>query len=119
MRDLFEFSRLLDLYALMNLPLHVGLAIPSEAASAPSSQHARVEADVWPAAIDEQMQRTWVEDWFALAAAKPFVRTVTWLEVTDQGPLVYPGSGLFRRDGSAKPVVEWLKRFRRDVLGND
>jgi hypothetical protein len=119
MRGLFEFSRLLDLYALMNLPLHVSLALPSVPASAPSSHHARVDATSWPAAPDEGMQREWGERWFALAAAKPYVRTVTWLEVTDQSPLMFPGAGLIRRDGTAKPVVDWMRRFRHDVLGND
>ena len=117
MRDLFDFSRLLDLYALLNLPLHVGLVAPSSALDDPrADKDARVDLSQWPAPPDEASQREWIADWFAMAAAKPFVKSVTWLQAGDAQPHLYPHGGLFRPDGSAKPAFAWLKSFRQTYL---
>ncbi|MBX6312203.1 MAG: hypothetical protein IRY99_04690, partial [Isosphaeraceae bacterium] len=49
-RDLFEFSRLLDLFALVNLPLHLSLVAPSSAEPDPQADPSvRVEVSQWPA----------------------------------------------------------------------
>jgi hypothetical protein len=57
MRDLFELSRLLDLYSLLNVPLHVWMALPS--ADSPDKNAdplVRVETSQWPAPVDETLQ---------------------------------------------------------------
>ena len=54
--------------------------------------------------------------WMALAVAKPFVRSVTWLEPTDATPHLYPNAGLFRADHTPKPLLSWMKSFRREIL---
>ena len=41
LRDLFDFSRLLDLYALLNLPLHIWIVLPSSAAARPAGRSRR------------------------------------------------------------------------------
>lgn len=116
-RDLFDFSKLLDLYALLNLPLHIGLVLPSAAGSDPKADLAvRVEAAQWPEPPDEMTQSAWASKWIALAVAKPFVRSVTWLQPSDAVPHLYPHGGLYRADQSAKPVAAWLKSFRRELL---
>ena len=117
LRDLFDFSKLLDLYALLNLPLHIWFAFPS--GSEPDTKAdpgVRVETIQWPSPPDEATQADWASKWVALAVAKPFVRSVTWLQASDATPHLYPHGGLYRRDQSAKPIVAWLKQFRRDLL---
>ena len=117
MRDAFDFSRMLDLYALLNLPLHVTLTAPSSASPDPKAdKDARVEASQWPRTPDEALQREWAAEWLALAAAKPFVRSVTWLQATDSEPHLYPNAGLFRADDTPKPVLGVLKAFREKYL---
>ncbi len=116
LRELFDFSRLLDLYALVNLPLHVSFAFPSEAAAPPPSGLAEADARQWPRPPDENLQREWASRWLSLAVAKPFVRSVTWLEPTDSSPRLYPASGLFRANHTPKPVFQWLREFRRELL---
>jgi hypothetical protein len=116
-RDLFDFSRLLDLYSLLNLPLHITLAMPSSAEPDPVADPAvRVEAGQWPAPPDEMSQASWGAKWIALAVAKPFVRSVVWLQASDASPHLYPHGGLFRKDQTAKPLFPWLKSFRREIL---
>lgn len=117
MRDLLDFSRLLDLYALLNLPVHLALALPSASAVDPKAdESAQVELEQWPRPPDEALQADWAQKWVALAAAKPFVRSITWLQVDDSVPHLYPHSGLFRPNGTPKPVLERLRAFRREYL---
>jgi hypothetical protein len=116
-RDLFDFSRLLDLYSLLNLPLHISLVMPSSAEPDPQADPAvRVEAGQWPTLPDEMSQANWAAKWIALAVAKPFVRSVVWLQSSDASPHLYPHGGLFRKDQTAKPLFSWLRSFRREIL---
>lgn len=116
-RDLFDFSRLLDLYALLNLPLHVSFAFPSSVGPDPKADpNVRVEASQWPVPPDESTQASWASRWISLAVAKPFVRSVTWLQASDANPHLYPHAGLFRPDHTPKPLVPWLKSFRRELI---
>ena len=118
MRTLFDASRLLDLYSLINLPLHVTLALPSSVANDPNAEQGNdVETRQWPRTPDETLQAAWAESWAGLALAKPFVRSVCWGQVTDGPPThPFPFSGLFRADGSAKPVVGALAKLRSQHL---
>ena len=84
LRDLFEFSRLLDLYSLLNVPLHLFMAIPSASGPDPAADPTiQVDVAQWPAPPDEAMQATWAARWLALGLAKPFVRSVTWHQASD------------------------------------
>ncbi|MDB5352934.1 MAG: hypothetical protein JWN86_4181 [Planctomycetota bacterium] len=116
LRDLLDFSRLLDLFALVNLPLHVSFALPSSADADPQAdEKIHVDAIQWPRRPDERLQSEWAASWVALAAAKPFVRSITWLQGGDQSPHLFPHAGLFRPDGTAKPAFAWLHEFRERI----
>ena len=53
-RDLFEFSKLLDLYSLLNVPLHLWMVMPSADGPDPNAEPGiRVEAAQWPGPPDE------------------------------------------------------------------
>jgi hypothetical protein len=117
LRDLFDFSKLLDLYALLNLPLHVWITLPSSGAADPlADPSVRVETAQWPTAPEDASQAHWSARWIALAVAKPFVRSVTWAQTGDAFPHLYPHGGLFDASGRPKPLFEWLKAFRRELL---
>jgi hypothetical protein len=117
LRDLFEFSRLLDLYSLLNVPLHLSMAIPSASGPDPAADPGiQVDAAQWPVPLDEAIQAHWGARWMALGLAKPYVRSVTWLGAGDGVPHVYPHSGLFRADGTAKPMFAWLQTLRQDLI---
>ncbi len=56
MRDLFELSKLLDLYSLLNVPLHVWMVLPSSDRSDPNADpRLRVEPSQWPVPLDEKL----------------------------------------------------------------
>jgi hypothetical protein len=117
LRDLFEFSKLLDLYSLLNVPLHLAMVAPSADGPDPLAEpDVRIESAQWPARPDEAAQAAWGARWIALAVAKPFVRTVSWLQASDAAPHLYPHGGLTRPDQSAKPLVQWLQALRAETL---
>jgi hypothetical protein len=117
LRDLFDFSKLLDLYALLNLPLHIWMTFPSGSGPDPKADPSvKVETGQWPSPPDEDTQASWAARWLSLAAAKPYVRSLTWTQATDAVPHLYPHGGLFRPDLSPKPLFPWLKSFRRELL---
>ena len=97
-RDLFEFSKLLDLYSLLNVPLCIWMALLSAAGPDPlADKTVQVEAQQWPASLDENLQAAWGAKWLALAVAKPFVRTACWQQSSDAVPHLYPHAGLLDR----------------------
>ncbi|MDG3006235.1 endo-1,4-beta-xylanase [Paludisphaera mucosa] len=116
-RDLFEFSRLLDLYSLLNVPLNVTLVAPSAATPDPNADaNVKVEVWQWPAPPTEASQAEWAARWTSLAVAKPFVRAVNWLQPSDGITHLYPHGGLHRPDGSPKAAVARLRTIRGDLL---
>ena len=116
-RDLLEFSKLLDLFALLNHPLHITLAIPSASAPDPKADsNIRVEADQWSHTPNEGLQASVAARWVALAVAKPFVRSVTWKQLDDSAPHLFPHAGLIRPNKTPKPLLDWLRTFRHDLL---
>jgi hypothetical protein len=117
MRDLFELSKLLDLYSLLNVPLHVWMVLPSSDRTDPNADpRLRVEPSQWPVPLDEKLQATWGSKWVALAVAKPFVRTVSWLHASDALPHLYPNGGLLRPDQTTKPLYSWMQMLRKETL---
>jgi hypothetical protein len=117
MRDLFEFSKLLDLYSLLNVPLYVWIALPSAEGPDPlADSRVQLDSGQWPHPIDESMQAAWGAKWIALAVSKPFVRTVSWLQSSDATPHLYPHAGLLRPDQTQKPLVSWMRMLRKETL---
>lgn len=117
-RDLLDFSRLLDLYALVNLPIHVSFAAPSSSTrDALTMEEIAVETAQWARVPDETTQKEWASSWVALAASKPFVRSVTWLQSSDSVPHFFPHSGIFASDGRKKPLKDWFSSFRKSISG--
>jgi hypothetical protein len=117
MRDLLDFSKLLDLYALLNYPLYLTIAMPSGAGpDAQGDPNVHVERDQWPATPSDAAQAAIAARWVALAVAKPFVRSVTWKQLDDGAPHQYPHAGLIKPNGAVKPLLDWLKTFRSELL---
>ncbi len=77
----------------------------------------RCSRSQWPSAPNDLLQKEWAARWIALAVAKPFVRSVTWLHASDAQAHLFPHAGLLRTDGQPKPLFAWLKRFRGEFLG--
>ncbi len=116
-RDLLDFSKLLDLYSLLNFPLYITFAFPSSAAADPQANpNVRVELTQHATPPSPAYQEVVAAQWIALAIAKPFVRSVAWRQLDDSTPHLYPNAGLLDAKRSPKPILNWFKQFRSQLL---
>jgi hypothetical protein len=116
-RDLLEASRLLDLYALLGVPLQVTLGYPSLAAPDPKGEPSfHVGAGHWQGDYSPLVQADWAAAFGALSLCKPYVRGVTWCHLSDAAPHSYPNCGLFDAADQPKPSAQVLRALREQHL---
>lgn len=117
LRDLLDFSRLIDHWSLLGLPLFVSLTVASAIEEDPE---AYVETTPIPGALpggwNEEGQARLVERVVPLLLAKPAVRAVIWKQLTDQEPHAYPHAGLFNAEGDPKAALSAMLQIRREYL---
>jgi Glycosyl hydrolase family 10 len=116
-RDALEVSRLIDLYALLGVPLQVTLGYPSAAGPDPQADPAlAVDGGSWRGGFTPDSQAEWAELHVGLALCKPAVRTVTWAHFLDGAAHQFPGCGLVDAAGKQKPAVKCLQNLREQHL---
>jgi hypothetical protein len=116
-RDLLEVSRLLDLYALLGVPLQVTLAYPSFDGPDPRADpELTVAAGQWHDGFTRAIQAEWAAAHAALAVCKPSVRGVTWAHLLDSEPHQFPACGLVDAEGIVKPAMARLQEVREQHL---
>jgi hypothetical protein len=104
-RDLIDFSRLIDQWSVLGLPLQVTLAFPSAVEhDLNQTTDLEVEPNSWKMPVSEAAQADWLEDYLPLLLAKPSVLAVFWNHLSDAQPHRFPHAGLIRPDGVAKPA---------------
>jgi hypothetical protein len=116
-RDLLETSRLLDLYALLGVPLRVTLGYPS--ANRPDTQadpEAMVGLGHWRAGFAPAVQADWAALFAELSVCKPYVQGVQWAHLSDAEPHQFPHCGLLDAQGNPKPALTKLRAIREAHL---
>lgn len=114
-RDLLDFSRLIDHWSQLGVPLHVTLAFPSATGDDPLARSdLEVECSYSNHMWDENVQAEWVDRFLPLLMAKQSVVGIFWSHFSDQAVHHFPHAGLLRCDGSAKPVLEHILNYRRE-----
>lgn len=117
-RDLLDFSRLVDRWSCLGLPLLVNLTIPSD--GGPDAQ-ARLPARVLPLAPSGQAspasQSVWAAELLPLLLAKPSVQGVWWNQLLDNQPHDFAHGGLYDAEGRSKPALNALQAAKRQYLG--
>lgn len=105
-RDLVDFSRLIDQWSVLGLPLQVTLAFPSGTEhDANQTTDLEVDARSWKNPVSEKTQAEWIDEYLPLLLAKPAVLAVFWNHLSDAQPHRFPHAGLVRPDGTAKPAL--------------
>ena len=106
-RDLLEFSRLVDLWSCLGVPLQLTLAFPT-ASGTDRFAHPDVEvgASCWKTDWTEQAQADWIRSYLPLLMSKPAVIGVFWSQWADNVPHRFPHSGLIRMDATEKPSLQ-------------
>jgi hypothetical protein len=116
-RDLLEGSRLLDLYALLGLPLQVTLGYPAAEDPDPAADpEQRVAAGYWHRGFGPEAQADWAAAFGAMALCKPTVHGVMWTHFSDAESHLFPNCGLLDAQGQARPVLNCLRELREKHL---
>lgn len=114
-RDLLDFSRQLDRWSILGLPLVVSLTFPLGSGADPQAGRPAPEAatsDDTP--LEFQCQQ--VQQLLPMLLAKQSVQAVIWNQLLDSAPHDYPHAGLFDPQDQPKPVVTMIKHLRRQLL---
>jgi len=116
-RDVLEVSRILDLYALLGVPLRVTLGYPSATGTDHDcNPELSLSAGFWGKGFDPQTQARWTADFATLALSKPRVQAVQWTHFSDAELHQFPHSGLVDSQGQAKPALDQLRQLRERYL---
>jgi hypothetical protein len=116
-RDLLETSRLLDLYALLGLPLRVTLGYPAAAGPDPAADPEQtVAAGYWHDGLHPDAQADWAMAYAAMALCKPNVQGVLWCHLSDAEPHQFPHCGLLDREGQPRLAMTRLRELREQHL---
>ncbi len=113
-RTPLEFSRQLDYWSLLGLPLYVAMTVPSGDGRRPAGRSGR------PAAGREagrrRAQQAWIARYVPLILAKPAVQGIIWNQLRDGVPHDFPHGGLLDERGQAKPALRTLALIRQTLL---
>ena len=116
-RDLLDFSRLIDLWSTLGLPLHVTLAFPSSAGTDPlANSDLEVGAANWKHPWSATAQAEWVDLYLPLLIAKPAITGVFWNHLSDASPHIFPHAGLINSANQPKPALQSIARLRQNYL---
>lgn len=115
-RDLLEFSRLIDQWSSLGIPLHITLAVPSSGTVDPASNpDLEVDLPSWKSGWSETLQAEWIDHYLPMLVAKQSVVGVYWPHFSDLTPHRFPHAGLLRPDGTPKLALEHIARHRRTL----
>ncbi len=112
-RNAMEFSRQLDRWAVLGLPLMVSLAVPSgTTANAGVRRPDELSAGSWTA----ERQAEWTRDFLPIILSKPSVQAVVWNQLRDDIPHDFACGGLVDAAGNVKPALAQLAATRGELL---
>lgn len=118
-RDLLDFSRLLDQWGGLGLPINVQFAFPATVDVDPRSDSDlevdQSQADGW----SEAKQAEWVDRYLPLTMSKQGVTGVFWSHFQEGVPHHFPNAGLLRADLSPRPAFGKIVQLRKDYLKGD
>jgi hypothetical protein len=116
-RDVLEFSRQMDRWSTLGLPLLVILNVPSDGGSDPQAATA---ARAVPYSGADQLstatQLAWAESFLPMLLAKQPVQGIIFNQLLDSQPHEFPHGGLFDSRDRPKPIVDLLEELRRQHL---
>jgi hypothetical protein len=117
-RDALEFSRQLDRWSQIGVPLMVFLAVPSSMGADALSRHpAHPLVELRPGGVNPAWQEQLIGRLFPVLLAKQPVQAIVWDSWQDNQPHELSCSGLYDAAGRPKPVLKTLIDQKRELLG--
>jgi len=112
-RDPLEFSRQIDYWSLLGVPLYLSICAPSGCQADPLAQRrTKLPPDGW----NLKAQQAWVARYVPLLLAKPSVHGIFWSQLRDAEPHDFPHGGLFDLRRQVKPALRQLGAIRSAYL---
>jgi len=112
-RTVLDFSRQLDYWSLLGLPLLISLCVPSAADDDPLAGR---RVNILPGPWTAKAQQTWIARYLPLILAKSYVQGGIWSQLRDSEPHDFPHGGLFDRQRQPKPALQTLASMRQTYL---
>ncbi len=112
-RHPLDYSRLLDRWSMLGLPLLLSVTTPSG-----TGDDARATSPARPLATDAtpQTQQAWAERYLPLMLAKNCVQVLVWNQLQDAEKHDYLFGGLIDLSGDCKPAMETLGQLKAKYL---
>ena len=119
-RDMFQLSSMMDRFVTFNKPVHItAVQAPSKPSldetDAWGGQYPPEQAGMWHDPWSEPLQSRWLREFYNIALSKPFIETITWRDLADEGEHYMPHGGLLRPDLSPKLAYEQLCTIRAQI----
>ncbi len=114
-RDRLDFSRMLDLWSYLGLPLHLMLTMPSSEHADPKARNPSAPQGglgLWT----PEGQAAWIKRYLPLFFAKSYVQSVTWNQLCDSDSHEFAHGGLFDVGNAAKPAFAAIAQLRKRHL---
>jgi hypothetical protein len=138
-RDLMQISSLLDRFSGLGKPVHVtAAAVPSQpideqedsgspgldpspppGGSSANGGFARLSSGYWRKPWSVLVQSHWLEAMYNIALSKPFVESVTWLDLADHAQSDLPHAGLAMSNLKTKNAFHRVVSLRKALLRSD
>jgi hypothetical protein len=118
-RGPLAYSRLIDTWSLLELPLLVALTLPSSDADDPQATGKARVLSSGQDQVSPETQRSWIERHVPLLLAKNSVQVVLWNQLSDAAPHHFPHGGLFDAEDKPKPALAALRTIRQKYLNGD
>ena len=113
-RDMMQISSRLDCFAAAPKPVHItGISVPDAHGQDERSQH---KAGSWRKEWDQDLQATWLEEFYKLSLARSYVNTVTYSCLADHPNFPMNGCGLLTEKLSPKKAFLVVAKFQRSIL---
>ncbi|MDA1052632.1 MAG: endo-1,4-beta-xylanase [Planctomycetota bacterium] len=112
-RELVEYSRQLDRWAVLQLPMIVYVSCPSDSGNNP---HARRAVRATSSVHTPESQAAFASKLIPLMLAKQYVQGIVWNDLSDAAPHEFANAGVIDASGTAKPLLDTLIGIRKQHL---
>ena len=114
MRDMMQLSSRLDCFGQLSKPLHItGVAVPGTSGKGDTDPElAGICHEKWTPAI----QSEWIEKFYKIVLAKPFVNSITYSQLADSSDGILPGCGLLSESINLKKAFVSVAKLQKFIL---
>jgi hypothetical protein len=113
-RDMMQISSRLDCFVQLGKPLHItGVAVPGIGGSGDTDPEL---AGIWHEKWNPKIQSKWIESFYKIVLAKPFVNSVSYSQLADSTDTLLPAEGLLTAKVNPKKAYVSIAKLQKFIL---